>query len=83
MAKGISKNDGIEEIVQEKAETRKSISEKKESSYSVKELAVNARKLFGTRPECVTAALTAAGKTESTVIEAKSIVENFLKREVK
>lgn len=97
MAKGISKNNEIEETeVQSKAELPKPITgeietvqaSKKKSSdlqsvYSAKELAANAGKLFETRSECVTAALTAAGKSESTIVEAKRIVENFLKREVK
>lgn len=55
----------------------------KESVYSVKELADNARKIFGTRQECVVAALRINGKSEYTVSEAKGIVEKFLKKEVK
>ena len=53
------------------------------SVYPVGELATNAKKLFGSKQECVVAALKAAGKTECTVAEAKKIVEKFLKREVK
>ena len=55
----------------------------KEPVYSAGELAANARKIFGTRQECVAAALKAVGKSECTVSEAKGIVEKFLKREVK
>ncbi len=55
----------------------------KESVYPVGELASNAKQIFGTRQECVSAALRAAGKTECTVSEAKAIVNNFLKKEVK
>lgn len=55
----------------------------KESVYSVKELAANARKIFDTRQECVVAALRVDGKSEYTVSEAKEIVEKFLKKEVK
>lgn len=55
----------------------------KESIYSANELVANAKKVFGTRQECVAAALRAAGKMECTVTEAKEIVEKFLKREVK
>ncbi len=51
--------------------------------YSAKELAANARNIFGTRQECVMAALKAAGKAECTVSDAKEIVEKFLKKEVK
>ena len=54
-----------------------------ESVYSAGELAANAKKIFGTRQECVEAALRSAGKTECTVSEARKIVENFLKKEVK
>ena len=54
-----------------------------ESEYKVEEFAANAKALFGTRPECVTAALKAAEKVTCTVSEAKSIVEAFLKKEVK
>jgi len=50
--------------------------------YPVKELAANAGRLFGTRQECVMAALSEGGDTEYTVLEAKRIVEGFLKREV-
>ncbi len=53
------------------------------SVYSVNELAANAKKVFGTRQECIMAALRAAGKTECTVAETKEIVEKFLKREVR
>lgn len=54
-----------------------------ESVYPVSELAANAKKIFGTRPECVTAALKAAGKSECTILKAKEIVDKFLKREVR
>jgi hypothetical protein len=54
-----------------------------ESVYAVSELAANAKKIFGERPECVTAALRFAGKATCTVSEAKKIVEEFMKREVK
>lgn len=54
-----------------------------ESKYSIGELAINARAIFGTVPECVTAALRANEKAEYTVTEAKTIVEKFLKKEVK
>lgn len=53
------------------------------SAYPAEELASNAMKIFGTRQECVAAALRAAGKAECTISEAKGIVEKFLKREVK
>ena len=53
-----------------------------ESVYSIAELAANAKKVFGTRPECVVAALKTAEKQECTIAEAKEIIEKFLKREV-
>lgn len=54
-----------------------------EPEYSAPELAANAKTLFGTRPECVAAALKAAGKEKTTVSEAGNIVGAFLKKEVK
>lgn len=86
MAKEVLKNAKGSETVENNAE---SVSEKgqkaavQQSMYSVGELAANARKLFGTRQECVMTALKSAGKTEYTVTEAKGIVEKFLKREVR
>ncbi|MDE7354602.1 MAG: hypothetical protein K2O06_16360 [Acetatifactor sp.] len=70
------------EVAQEQA-TKKEQKTLQESVYSTSELAANAKKVFGTRQECVAAALKAAGKTECTVTEAKEIVGKFLKREVK
>ena len=81
MAKDTSKNAGAAEKQAEAGQEPKA--EKKESVYPVSELAANARKIFGTRQECVSAALRAAGKTECTVPEAKAIVGKFLKKEVK
>ena len=79
---GAVENTGgtVEETMTASAEKPKA---RKESVYSVNELAANARKIFGTRQECVAAALKASGKTECTVSEAKKIVEKFLKKEVK
>ena len=51
--------------------------------YSASEFAANAKKIFGTRQECVLVALKTAGKSECTVSEAKEIVEKFLGKEVK
>lgn len=53
------------------------------SVYTAGELAADAKKLFGTKPECVVAALKAAGKTECSVADAKQILNRFLKREIK
>lgn len=76
----------VETAEQQTGKQQENIKEPKvpqESVYSANELAANARKLFGTRQECVVAALRAAGKSECTVSETKKIVEKFLKKEVK
>lgn len=89
MAKESSKDVKTVSTAESKAEIAQEQTSKKEqkipqeSVYSVGELAANAKKIFGTRQECVVAALNAAGKTECTVAEAKTIVANFIKREVK
>ena len=53
-----------------------------ESAYTVEELAANAGRIFGTRQECVEAALKSVEKAECTVSEAKELVDKFLKKEV-
>ena len=89
MAKETSKEIRTAETTETKAEVAQEQAPDKEqktlqeSVYSASELAANAKKVFGTRQECVAAALKAAGKTECTVTEAKEIVGKFLKREVK
>ena len=54
-----------------------------ENLYSVDEFAAQAKSLFGTTPEAVKVALRFAGKTETTIEDAKAIVQEFLKKEVK
>lgn len=88
MAKEATKEAKTAETAETKAEVAQEAPKKeqkapKESVYPASELAANAKKVFGTRQECVAAALKAAGKAECTVTEAKGIVEKFLKREVK
>ena len=89
MAKETLKKARTTETAEIKAEvTQEQVPKKEqktlqESVYPVSELAANAKIVFGTRQECVAAALKAARKTECTVTEAKEIVEKFLKREVK
>ncbi len=91
MAKETSKDVKTAGVAENKAEVtqypaqvpKKGTKALTEAVYSVKEFAANARNLFGTRHECVTAALKAAGKSECTTAEAREIVERFLKREVK
>ncbi len=53
-----------------------------ETAYKAAELAAQARPMFGTTQEVVKAALRAAGKDAATVAEAKTIVKEFLEREV-
>jgi hypothetical protein len=88
MAKETTKEARTAETAETKAEVAQEAPKKEqkapqESVYPASELAANAKKVFGTRQECVAAALKAAGKMECTVTEAKEIVEKFLKREVK
>lgn len=89
MAREISKDSKTVDTAENKAEVVQEQEPKKEQKtaqeavYSLSEFAANAGEIFGTRQECVAAALKAAGKTECTIIEAKEIVEKFLKREVK
>lgn len=80
--KTAGQDEGKIETIQEQA-AKKEQKAPQESIYACNELAANAKKVFRTRPECVTAALRAAGKEKYTVAEAKQIVEKFLKREVR
>lgn len=86
MAKETSKDEKTAEnkveAVQEQA-SKKGQKVLQEPVYPVNELAANARKVFGTRQECVVAALKTAGITECTVTNAKDIVKRFLEKEVK
>lgn len=89
MAKETTKETRTAETAESKAEAPQGQAPKKgqkalqESVYPASELAANAKEVFGTRQECVAAALRAAGKSECTVSEAKETVEKFLKREVR
>ena len=89
MAKEISKDAKAAENTESKAEVTQEQAPKKGQKpakgpiYSVSEFVANAKGIFGTRQECVLAALKAAGGSEYTVSEAKEIVEKFLGREVK
>ena len=53
-----------------------------EPAYSAEELS-NAADRFGTRKECVAAALKYYGKDRATVKEAKELVNKFMSKEVK
>lgn len=70
----------------EKVETEKAMgkeSPEKEAVYTVEEFAENAKSVFGTRKECVTAALKNSGITACGVSRAKEAVEAFMKKEVR
>lgn len=92
MEKRIEKErDSLEKVIekQEEKNHQKQNADKvsskitnQETVYTILELADNAKKLFQTKSECVTAALKAIGKTTFTVSEAKGIVRDFLKKEV-
>ena len=56
---------------------------KSASVYTAEEFASQAKKLFGTKPDIVTAAFYVAGKDKATVEEAKELVDKFRKKEVK
>ena len=81
----MAKDMKISETSENKAEQQTKEKQKslKESSYSYDEMVSSAKAVFGTRQECVAAALKADGKMEYTVYESKGIVEKFMKREVK
>lgn len=87
MARKASQNTEVTETVGNQTGSVMAYPEKTEPAqtpvYSVRELAVNAKKIFGTRQECVEVALIVAGKTQYAVDEAKDIVEKFLNKEVK
>jgi len=63
-----------------KAETTKETAEN-ESEYTAKELAQNAAALFGTSHDVAAAALKMAGVKQTTVKNAKAIIEKFRKGE--
>ncbi len=81
-AKSVGMNVDAAENAGER-ETKKTKPAMSEPVYPVSGFAGSARSLFGTRPECVVAALKAAGKQEYTMTEAKEIVKKFLKKEVR
>lgn len=54
-----------------------------EAVYTAEEFAENAKSVFGTRKECVLAALKSGGITACSVSRAKEAVEAFMKKEVR
>lgn len=80
MAKETSKDVKMQAVQEPVSEKEQKI---QESVYTVDELTANAGRLFGYKPECVSAALRAAGRTGCTVFEAREIVNRFMKKEVR
>lgn len=70
-------------VQKEKATENEVIAPKQveEPKYTIDELAAASGR-FGVRPECVVAAMRFNGLSESSLTEAKKIVEAFMKREV-
>lgn len=69
-------------VQKEKATENEVIAPKQEEpKYTIDELAAASGR-FGVRPECVVAAMRFNGLSESSLTEAKKIVETFMKREV-
>lgn len=66
------------------AKSSSSSTQTKKAEYSVKELAESAR-MFGegVTSDCVVAAFLVANKDKATKDDAKKIVDNFMKKEVK
>ena len=81
--KEATKAPKVDNIQQAKQTAAQAKAEPAESVYTAEELANNAKNIFGTRKECVAAALKVANVTECTVSKAKEIVEKFLNKEVK
>jgi hypothetical protein len=54
-----------------------------EPEYTVAELAAHSKEAFGVMPECVIAAFRVAGIEKATKQAAQSIINTFMKKEVK
>ncbi len=54
-----------------------------EDAYPVKELIMASREVFGVPQECVVAALKPLKRESMTVSEARTVIETFMKKEVK
>lgn len=55
----------------------------REPVYTAEEFAAGAKQVFGTGPDCVSAALKAAHIKSCTISEARKIVKAFTEKEVK
>lgn len=56
---------------------------KREAAYTAEEFAANAEAIFRVKPECVQAAFREKGIKECTKSDAKKVVEDFMRKEVK
>lgn len=63
-------------------ETKKALPEEKETEYGVDELIAARSQLFS-YPDCAMVVLRQSGKKSLTVSEAKKLIEEFMKKEVK
>lgn len=64
-------------------ENTKVLPEKKETEYGIDELIAASDQLFSCPRECTVVALKQAGKENMSVSEAQTLIEKFMKKEVK
>ncbi|MCI8418850.1 MAG: hypothetical protein HFI33_15365 [Lachnospiraceae bacterium] len=77
------KDSGLEKSKVETVQEDKKAVKQAEPVYTAEELANAAKELFGTRRECVLAALRESGIQSCTRSVAKKLVEAYRKKEVK
>lgn len=65
----------------QKIETPRTVT--KEPEYTIRELALASKELFGVPKECVFAAFAGKRDKEATIAEAKAAIGKFMKKEVK
>lgn len=64
-------------------ENTKVLPEEKETEYGIDELIAASDQLFSCPRECTVVALKQAGKENMSVSEAQTLIEKFMKKEVK
>ncbi len=64
-------------------ENTKVLPEEKETEYGIDELIAASDQLFSCPRECAVVALKQAGKENMSVSEAQTLIEKFMKKEVK
>ena len=64
-------------------ETKEVIPKEKETEYGIDELIAASDQLFSCPRECTVVALKQAGKENMSVSEAQTLIEKFMKKEVK